>query len=360
MAEAFAPLPLAGVRVVDFSTLLPGPLATLMLVEAGAEVIKIERPGGEDARRMPPFVDGKSAFFGALNARKSVRVLDMRVAADVEAARDLVRSADVVVEQFRPGVMDRLGLGYHVARALNPKIIYCAITGYGQTGPNALKAGHDLGYQAEAGMLGALAEPGLPAPLVADIGGGALPAVINILLALRQRELTGEGAFLDIGMAPFARAFVPHLIADQASDAPSPAGGFLLTGASPRYQIYRAADGRAIAVAALEEKFWRAFCGVLGLDPATLDDAGDPEGVKALVASRLATKTAADWEPLFVAADCCVELVQPPEALAPGEEAVWVADAGGRRVPMAPVPIVPALRHPRPAGDLPWPELPEA
>lgn len=357
MAEP-APLPLAGVRVVDFSTLLPGPLTTLMLAEAGAEIIKVERPGGEDGRRMPPFIDGKSGFFASLNARKSFVVLDLRKAEDVERAQDLIRGADVVVEQFRPGVMDRLGLGYETAKALNPRVIYCAITGYGQTGPNALKAGHDLGYQAEAGMLGALSRPGLPAPLVADIGGGALPAVINILLALRQRELTGEGAFLDIGMAPFVRAFVPHLIVDQVSDSPSPVGGFLLTGASPRYQIYRAADGAAIAVAALEEKFWRSFCALLGLDPAALDDAGDPEGVKAEIAARLATKTAAEWEPLLAEADCCVELVRPPAALTPGPEAAWMTDADGRRVPVAPVPIVPGLRHPR-ADDLAWPELPE-
>ncbi len=355
-----ASLPLAGVRVVDFSTLLPGPLTTLMLAEAGAEVVKVERPGGEDGRRMPPFIDGKSAFFATLNARKSFVVLDLRKPADVEAAKELIRGADIVVEQFRPGVMDRLGLGYETAKALNPRVIYCSITGYGQTGPNAMKAGHDLGYQAEAGMLGALAEPGLPAPLVADIGGGALPAVVNILLALRQRDATGEGAFLDIGMAPFARAFVPHLIVDRASDSPAPAGGFLLTGASPRYQIYRAADGAAIAVAALEEKFWRSFCALLGLDPADLDDAGDPAGVTALIAGRLATKTAAEWEPLLAEADCCVELVRPPEALTPGGEAVWMADGAGRRVPVAPTPIVAGLRHAAPAGDLPWPELPEA
>src|SRR5262245_22980559 len=196
------PQPLSGIVVLDFTTLLPGPLATLMLAEAGAEVTKIERPGGEDMRAFPPAFDGVSAGFALLNRGKRSVVLDLTKDEDRQRLAPLLSGADVVVEQFRPGVMERLGLGYEGACKINPRLIYCSITGYGQQGPRAQEAGHDLNYIGNTGLLalqpGPADRPVVPPALVADIAVGSFPAVLNILLALRQRDQTGQGCHLDI------------------------------------------------------------------------------------------------------------------------------------------------------------------
>src|ERR1700712_5629768 len=189
--------PLEGTLVLDFSTLLPGPMATLLLAEAGAEVVKIERPGsGEDMRGYAPKWGRDSANFALLNRGKTSLALDLKSAVDRQRLQPLLERADVTVEQFRPGVMARLGLDYESVAAINPGVIYCAITGYGQTGPKRDQAGHDLNYIGDAGLLGlAMGNGVVPPALVADIAGGAYPAVINILLALNQRERTGLGRY---------------------------------------------------------------------------------------------------------------------------------------------------------------------
>ena len=206
--------PLADVLVLDFTTLLPGPLATLMLADAGAQVIKIERPGGEDMRRYEPRFDGESAMFAMLNRGKKSLVLDLKDKSDRARLMPLVKRADVLVEQFRPGVMARLGLGSKALRKVNPRLIYCSITGYGQTGPRAAEAGHDINYIGNTGLLalqpGPLDRPNVPPALIADIGGGTLPAVMNILLALRQRDRTGKGATIDIAMSDAMFTFASH------------------------------------------------------------------------------------------------------------------------------------------------------
>src|SRR5919112_3205091 len=199
------PLPLDGLLVLDFSTLLPGPLATLMLAEAGAEVVKGERPGGERLPQSPPYGGGTSAPFAVLNGGKRSLFVDLKTEEGRRELEPWLRRADVIVEQFRPGVMDRLGLGYEAVRIRNPRVVYCSISGYGQAGPRAQEAGHDLHYQAVTGLLslspGTGEAPTVPAALVADVGGGSFPAVMNILLALRQRDATGEGCFIDVAMA---------------------------------------------------------------------------------------------------------------------------------------------------------------
>ncbi|MFZ0402544.1 MAG: CoA transferase, partial [Pseudolabrys sp.] len=196
--------PLSGLLVVDFTTLLPGPLATLMLAEAGAEVIKIEQPGGENARYFPPMIDGESAAFLMLNRGKKSMALDLKNEADRAKLIPLVKRADILVEQFRPGVMARLGLGYEEAHALNSRLIYCSISGYGQSGPRMHEAGHDLNYIGNTGLLdlqpGPVSHPVVPPMLAADIAGGSFPAVINILLALRARDQSGQGCCIDIAM----------------------------------------------------------------------------------------------------------------------------------------------------------------
>jgi crotonobetainyl-CoA:carnitine CoA-transferase CaiB-like acyl-CoA transferase len=245
--------PLEGIRVLDFSTLLPGPLATLMLAEAGAEVIKIERPGrGDEMRSYTPKFGVDSVNFALLNRGKRSIAMDLKEQGAVAKLMPLLKSADVIVEQYRPGVMDRLGLGYEALDKINPRIIYCAITGYGQSGPRAEVAAHDLNYVAEAGMLalaaGADGAPVVPAALVADIGGGTYPAVINILLALRERDRTGKGCKLDIAMADNLFAFMYWALGNGQAGGQWPApGGDLVTGGSPRYNVYRTKDGKFVA-----------------------------------------------------------------------------------------------------------------
>jgi alpha-methylacyl-CoA racemase len=314
MADA-AP-PLDGLRVLDFTTLLPGPLATLMLADAGASVLKIERPpAGDGTRANVPRAGGESVQFALLNRGKRSMVLDLRLPEHLARARRLAGEADVLVEQFRPGVMDRLGLGWRALHALNPRLIYCSITGYGQDGPLAGVAGHDLNYIARSGLLAlsvdADGRPVLPQAAFADVGGGSLPAVVNILMALLRRAATGEGSRLDVAMAENTLAWLPRALAPAMAGlgAPDPRRG-RHTGGSPRYGVYVAADGAPLAVAALEARFWARFCELIGLPPGERDDRGDPMAVGDRVAAILARHDAAHWLALFEGEDVCVSGVQ--------------------------------------------------
>lgn len=364
------PLPLAGIRVVDFSTLLPGPLCGHLLAQSGAEVIKIERPGrGDEMRSYEPKFGADSVNFVLLNQGKRSIALDLKDADARAHAISLVRSADVLLEQFRPGVMDRLGLGWDAMRAVNPRLIYCAITGWGQGGPLADVAAHDLNYQAEAGMLaltaGSDGAPGLPNALLADIAGGAYPAMINILLALRAREQDGQGRYLDIAMADNLFTFVYWGLGNGfvAGQWPQP-GGDLVTGGTPRYQLYRTSDGRFLAAAPLEQKFWENFLRVIEA-PQLLDDAADPQATRDAVARIIATRSAQEWARRFQGVDACVTVVKSlqeaarsPHFRARGVFDNEVGSADGKAaVPALPLPVVPALR--RQAGG-PSPALGEA
>ena len=351
-------LPLAGLTVLDFSTLLPGPLATLFLAEAGAEVIKVERPGGEDMRRFPPTLGEGSAPFAALNAGKVSIVADLKSEEGRAALRPLLARADILVEQFRPGVMDRLGLGYGDVRIINPKIVYCSISGYGQTGPRAGEAGHDINYQAVAGLLslspGTVQAPTVPPALTADIAGGAMPAVINILLALRQRDLTGEGRHLDIAMADAALTFAWQGLAEGFATGHFPGSQeTMLTGGSPRYGLYATSDGRFLAVGALEPKFWEAFCEGIGLDRTLQDDRLDPAATRAAIVAAIAGRTAAEWSAVLAPLDCCATVVASLEEAAAdphfSERGLFQArasDRQGRSVPMVSLPLAKELRRP--------------
>jgi len=343
--------PLAGVRVLDFSTLLPGPLCTLLLAEAGAEVVKVERPGrGDEMRAYEPRFGTDSVNFAMLNRGKRSITLDLKDPRDAQAAVALARDADVLVEQFRPGVMARLGLGYDALSALNPRLVYCSISGYGQTGPMADVAAHDLNYQAETGMLGLSAgadgKPGLPQALVADIGAGAYPAAINILLALRQRDADGKGCHLDVAMADNLFTFMYWGLGNGFSGGgwPKP-GAELVTGGTPRYQVYATSDGRFLAAAPLEQKFWEKFLEVIGR-PDLLDDRADPEGVRAAVAKTVASRPAADWAARFDGVDACVcvvksleEAVANPHFHARGIFEQRVETADGQAIPALPLPV---------------------
>jgi crotonobetainyl-CoA:carnitine CoA-transferase CaiB-like acyl-CoA transferase len=348
--------PLDGVRVLDFSTLLPGPLATLLLAEAGAEVIKIERPGeGDGMRAYPPKLGAGSLSFALLNRGKRSLAVDLKDPDQVARLLPLVAEAQVLVEQFRPGVMDRLGLGWETLKRVNPALVYCAITGYGQSGPKAQTAGHDLTYLADTGLLALAADhdgaPVVPPGLIADIGGGSLPAVIDILLALRRAEATGEGCYLDVAMCDnlFAWQFWAQAQLAAGAGPPRP-GGELLTGGSPRYQIYRTADGRYLAAAPLEQKFWDTFCRLIGLPEALRDDAGDPAATIRAVAAIVAARPAGHWQRLFAGEDACCALVrsleaalEDPQFQARGLFAAGLSGAGAT-LSALPVPLAPALR----------------
>ena len=371
MTQDGARQPLAGIRVLDFSTLLPGPMCTLMLAEAGAEVIKIEKPGSGDMMRsyVPRFGD-EAINFAMLNRGKRSLALDLTRPEGITHALQLVRTADVVVEQFRPGVMQRLGLGYEQLREIKPDLIYCSITGYGQGGPLAQRAAHDLNFAAEVGLLSQTADeqgnPQLPPALIGDIAGGTYPALFNILLALRRRDAGGGGCYLDIAMADslFTTMYWGLGNGFVAGQWPRP-GSDLVTGGSPRYQIYRTRDDRFMAAAPLEDKFWKNFLEVLGA-PQLIDDSIDPYSVRRAIADIVRTRDAAHWEARFVGLDACVnfvrtldEAVKNSHFVARGLFAHRIEDSAGRSMPALPVPIADVFRIDA-SCPVRYPELGEA
>src|SRR5438105_907603 len=308
---------LGGVRILDLSRLLPGPFCTLLLADLGADVIKIEdTTSGDYLRWMPPLVDEYSAMFHALNRNKRSVALDLKHPAGRAAFLRLVSTADVVLESFRPGVMDRFELGYDTLRETNPRIIMCSITGYGQDGPFRERAGHDLNYAALAGVLsiggatGGL--PAMPALQVGDIGAGALHAAVAILAALHERTRSGEGQHCDIAMVDGLIAWMaPHAAAYFATgEIPGP-GTLTLNGRHPCYRMYACADG-AVTVGALEPKFWRELVTALGLphlaDSAFADGAEGRRVVDELQRA-LAKRTRSELVALLADGDVCCEPV---------------------------------------------------
>jgi alpha-methylacyl-CoA racemase len=357
--------PLAGTRVLDFSTLLPGPLATLLLAEAGAEVLQVERPPrGDEMRGYQPRLGEDSANYTLLNRGKRSAAVDLKDPDVRDRLLELAVDVDVLVEQFRPGVMDRLGLGYDDVKTVNPGIVYCSITGHGQTGPAAGRAGHDLTYLAESGLLGnvvdAGGDPHLPHTVIADIAGGTYPAVLNILLALHQRATTGRGCHLDIGMTPNLGTLAYGYLATHAGSGSWPVpGDDLLTGGSPRYRIYRTADSRHVAAAPLEERFWQRFCDLVGLPDELRADEGREGEVIAAVAERVAAHTADHWRSLFAEEDVCCSVVATFDEAARTQdlrtESAHRVVGDGFDVAALPVPVAEGFRAP--PGPLESPPL---
>ena len=360
--------PLSGVVVLDFTTTLPGPLATLMLAEAGADVTKIEPPAGDSMRGYWPQWGADSAIFAMLNRGKKSLVLDLKDKAAVARVLEMVRHADILLEQFRPGVMARLGLGYETLSAINPKLIYCSITGYGQTGPRAQDAGHDLNYVGDTGFLalsmGEVADAVLPAAPIGDIGGGTYPAVVNILLALEERRRTGRGRHIDIAMSENVFTFAYWALAAGFGGGAWPKeGDHMVTGNSPRYRVYATRDGKGLVVAALEEKFWATFCDTIGLDKALRDDANNPSATAQTIAGIIASADAAEWSYRLAGKDCCVTLltdletaVRDPHFAARGVFDARVANEAGGEMPALPIPIAREFRV-SPDGVLSSPAL---
>jgi crotonobetainyl-CoA:carnitine CoA-transferase CaiB-like acyl-CoA transferase len=304
-------LPLSGLKVLDLSRLLPGPFATLVLADLGADVVKVEEPDGDPLRATPPLTPAGSAAFLALNRNKRSIVLDLREAAGAAALRRLARNADVLVESFRPGVLERLGCGPARLLAENPHLVVCSITGYGQDGPYATLAGHDLDYCAIAGALAVNGTPDRPLPYgvqVADVAGGAWPAVAAILAALVRRATTGQGGVADVSMTEGALAVLALPLAMAAArGTPLARGAEPLSGGSACYRTYRTADGRFVALAALEPRFFARFCEAAGradLAPRQWEDGG--RGPHADLEALFLTRTRDAWAALGREADCCL------------------------------------------------------
>jgi alpha-methylacyl-CoA racemase len=309
--------PLDGIRILDLSRLLPGPFCTLLLADLGAEVIKVEDvAGGDYIRAMAPFIGGQGAYFLALNPGKKSLALNLKPARGREVFLKLASTARVVVEGFRPGTVDRLGIGFEAVKAVNPGVVYCSISGYGQDGPFRDRAGHDLNYIARAGLLGLTGQegslPSIPPVQVADLSS-AMYSAIAILAALRESERSGEGRYLDIGMMDSAMSWLVMTVAEYAAGERGSRGRLHLTGKYPCYNVYRTKDGHEITLAALEAKFWSDFCRATErpdlIDCQYSEDPRDLAEVGALFASR----TRDEWAALAKEGDFCCEPVHALE-----------------------------------------------
>jgi alpha-methylacyl-CoA racemase len=328
--KASATGPLDGLRVLDLTRLLPGGFCTLLLADFGADVIKVEDTGmGDYIRWARPYYGGaeqsaRSAMFLSLNrGKRSIRV-DLKSEQGKSVLLRLAHHADVLVESFRPGVLDRLGVGYERLREENPGLVYCAITGYGQTGPGRDRPGHDINYLGLNGILGLSGEtdgPPVPAAAqIADLGGGALMAVAGILMALRERARSGEGQLVDCSMFDGSLSWLAMLAADFLAGGKEPRRGELrLAGGLVCYRPYRCADGY-VSLGALEPKFWAEFCRGVGREDL-LGAAFEPPGSDAhrAVCEIFAARTREEWRAFAARHDCCLEPVMDFDEVLRGE-----------------------------------------
>lgn len=333
--------PLAGLKVLDFSTLLPGPFATLMLADLGAEVIHIESPTRVDLVRItPPYADGQTTAHAYLNRNKKSVALDLKQPQSRQRIHDWLSDYDIVVEQFRPGVMQRLGLDYETLRAINPRLIYCSITGYGQTGSLRDRAGHDINYLALSGVAGHSGRlQGGPPPLgiqVADVAGGSLHAVIGLLAAVIERQRSGLGQHIDISMTDCAFSLNSMAAAaEMAGGQPQQPEGGALNGGS-FYDYYQTRDGRWLAIGGLEPQFLQGLAQLLKL-PILLEkglslNPQDQQEVREALGEVMATEDWLHWREVFAALDLCVE---PVLTLGEAARSVLAVERGW----LVPVPV---------------------
>ena len=307
--------PLSGIKVIDFTTLLPGPLATLMLCDAGAEVIKIEKIGGEDMRNAGPILGNESVLFAMLNRGKKSIEINLKNKSSFNKIIDLIKKSDVLVEQFRPGVMKRLGLDWQTVKKINKKIVYCSITGYGQHGIKKNKAGHDLNYLAESGLLKLSTSkdgaPIIPFSQIADIAGGSYPAFMNILLALFQVQKTGVGSYLDVSMyenlIPLAWLGLSKGITEKSFPKEN---SIHLNGGLARYNIYETKDKKFLALGALENKFWNKFCDIINVPKKIAEEKVSQKKIIATIKKIIKSKNEKYWKNKFDNEEdvCCTSI----------------------------------------------------
>lgn len=305
--------PLTGIKVIDCSRLLPGGFCTMLMGDLGADVIKVEEPGrGDYIREFMPFKGDQSYMHLVLNRNKRSMTLNLKSPEGVAIFKKLVANADVLVEGFRPGVMDRLGVGYDTLREVSPRLVYCAITGYGQTGPYADRPGHDINYMGIAGALELSGPknrpPAIPGLTIADIGGGAQMAIIGILAALISRQTTGTGQFVDISMTDGVVYWLSLFAGWYFGTGISPKRGeHMLLGQFPCYAIYPAKDGY-ITVGCLEPHFWANLCRAIDRERYVSEqlNVDDSDRIHDDLAQIFKTKTRAEWDAFFANKNVCV------------------------------------------------------
>src|SRR6185369_4920925 len=308
---------LEGIRILDLSRMLPGPYCSMMLADLGAEVIKVEEPTvGDPTRWSKPMIGDQSSAFRQINRNKKSLAIDLKKSEGRAIFLKLAATADVVLEQFRPGVVDRLGIGYKATSEVNPRVVYCSLTGFGQDGPHRDRSGHDLNYLALSGVLGLTTDergkPVIPGVQVADLAGGMV-AAFAMLAALLARERTGRGQYIDVSMFDVMLSMLPVPAAHNFAAATIEVGGkYALSGAYPFYSVYETSDGKFMTLGALEPKFWANFCRKVGRDDliARQFDAGELreklfEEVRAIFKSR----TRDEWIENMRDANCCCEPV---------------------------------------------------
>jgi alpha-methylacyl-CoA racemase len=356
-------LPLSGVRVLDFSAFLPGPLTSLVLAEAGADVLRIEPPAGDPLREFEPKLGSVSAMYAMLNRGKRVFGAALTDDRDRAAVLDIVETADVVLVQAKPSEVGRQGLDYETLRQRNPRLIHCVITGYGLQGPLAERPGYDLTYLADSGLLDAAlaagSRPVLPATAVADIAGGSYPAIVNILLALRRRDSTGQGTSIVVSMAHNLQLMsYRHFVSRQVSGAWADPRADLLGGGSARYHVYPTRDERFVVVYAIADQSWTRLSHVVGLDHRYIGTADQHEAIQAMRA-LFSRRPAAHWQRLFEATGVKASVVSDFAAA----ERAGLIDTGSedriasdeREIGTLPSVVAPELR--RPPSVLPSPPL---
>jgi crotonobetainyl-CoA:carnitine CoA-transferase CaiB-like acyl-CoA transferase len=361
---------LAGIRVLDLSRLLPGGFCSLLLADFGADVLKVEDTGmGDYVRWSPPRYEGAhesagSALFLALNRGKRSIRLNLKEAAGRDVLLRLVRDADVLLESFRPGVMERLGVGYGRLRAENPGLVYCAITGYGQDGPYTARSGHDMNYLALNGLLGLTGEAGGPpvqaAGQIADLGGGALMAAFGILAALRERERSGQGQLVDVSMFDGSLSWLATVAARYLCEREVPGRGELeLAGRLVCYRPYACRDGW-VTLGALEPKFWQAWCRGVGREDLIEKQFERPGSEAHAEVERIfLERTRAEWHEFAERHDCCLEPVLDldealdSELVKAREMVVEVDQPGAGGVRLLGVPVKLSRTPGAPAGPAP-------
>lgn len=301
---------LSNLKILDFTTLLPGPFATMQLADMGADVIKVSSPSKYDlVLESEPKIGEKSANLLWLNRNKKTLALNLKTKEAIDIVKDLIKEYDILVEQFRPGVMEKLGLGYEELKEINPRLIYCSITGYGQTGPMSMKAGHDINYLAKSGMMSFSGRkdegPVLYGTQIADIAVGSMNSVIGILAAANYRNQTGQGQHIDISMMD-GLLQMNSLIGSQylgGGELPQREGELLNGGSN--YDFYETKDGRYFSVGSLEPKFWKELCQTLGIEA----EAATFLSVKDEIREKFLEKDFDEWVEIFKDKDACVEPV---------------------------------------------------
>jgi crotonobetainyl-CoA:carnitine CoA-transferase CaiB-like acyl-CoA transferase len=287
------------------------------LADLGADVIKVEDTGAGDYARTAGALHGAVSYFHLVNRNKRSIALDLKQAAGVDAFKRLATTADVILEGFRPGVVDKLGIGYQVIAAINPRIVYCAITGYGQNGPYRDRAGHDLNYLGYSGLLDQIGNaggaPAVPNFQIGDLLGGSLSALVGLLAAVIDARGSGRGRYVDVSMtdAVFAHTLFPFQAVQGLGEA-LPRGEDLLSGGMPSYGVYATNDGRHFAVSAMEPKFWQTFCDAIerpDLKPFAFATGGEGQRIRRELEAAFAKRNFAEWTAVFEHADCCVSPV---------------------------------------------------